>query len=892
MKTQFWLAHSARRGSRYERTLLRFLVALWLRESMLLAQPADAVGAWGNNDFGQSTIPPAAHSGVIAIAAGGGCTAALKVDGSVLVWGDNSAGQTNVPIAARSGLKAVALGYGHVVVLTTHDRVLAWGSNSSGQTNVPAAALTDVRAITAGHEYSVALKQDGTVVAWGANHAGQVTGTFSGNSAPRATASPVKLGGEAVRDVTAIAAGSSHTVAVRGDGSVVAWGRNDNGQVTGTPTGPYPAPAIANPVTLEGHVVKGVVAVAAGGAHTVALKNDGTVVAWGNNYAGQVTGSATSDSPAAIASPVTLGGQVLSEVIAVAAGDGYTVALKSDGTVVAWGDNYSGAVTGISPTAIPQFAIAIPVTMNGQALSGVTAITAGSYHTVTLVRPTVPGIVKQPLNQSVSEWRNAGFEVTASGFPLSYQWRKDGMDLPGANGATYNLMRAQAHDSGSYDVVVSNGLGSVTSAPPAVLTVNPATSGTVVAWGDDYYGQTQLPVVGQSGITAIAAGEEHSVALRYDGLVIAWGANDGGWWGLDHGQAEVPAAGRTRVTAIAGGGRHTVALKDDGTVLAWGKNATGEVTGTPSIVDGAAPVIANPVTLGGEVLREVIAIAAGGGYSGHTVVLTHDGTVSAWGNNYSGQVTGTPSTDNDGSAVANPVILEGQALTGVTAIAAGRDHTVALKGDGTVVAWGASGLTGAGRVALNGQVLDSVTAIAAGGFHTVALKGDGTVVAWGGNGAGQVSGTSTTNPPYSAVANPVNLNGQPLSGVTAIAAGLFHTMALTADGRVTVWGANNADQMSPPTGLTGVTAIAAGGSQCLALINGTRLLPYLTASSVNGELVLSWPTNAAGFSLQSTPRLSPPVTWTNFPHPPTIVGSRFVVTDDSTGAHYYRLIAP
>ncbi len=231
--------------------------------------------------------------------------------------------------------------------------------------------------------------------------------------------------------------------------------------------------------------------------------------------------------------------------------------------------------------------------------------------------------------------------------------------------------------------------------------------GTVVAWGFNGNGETTIPA-GLSGVTAIAAGSHHTVALKRDGTVVAWGGND-------YGQTTIPA-GLSGVTAIAAGGTHTVALKNDGTVVAWGNNGHGQTT--------------IPAGLSG-----VTAIAAGGP---HTVALKSDGTVVAWGYNGYGEST----------------IPAG--LSGVTAISAGDHHTVALKSDGTVVAWGWNAY---GQTTIPAG-LSGVTAIAAGFIHTVALKNDGTVVAWGSNGNGQ-----TTIPAG-------------LSGVTAIAAGGYHTVAL------------------------------------------------------------------------------------------------------------------
>jgi transcriptional regulator of NAD metabolism len=135
-------------------------------------------------------------------------------------------------------------------------------------------------------------------------------------------------------------------------------------------------------------------------------------------------------------------------------------------------------------------------------------------------------------------------------------------------------------------------------------------------------------------------------------------------------------------------------------------------------------------------------------------------------------------------------------LSGVTSIAAGTGHNLALKSDGTVVAWGDNS---------SGQInvpagLSGVTSIAAGSAHSLALKSDGTVVAWGNNSTGQIN-------------VPVGL-----SGVTAIAAGVAHSMALTGGGRVFAWGQNNAGQLNVPTALPPVISIAAGMDHSLALV--------------------------------------------------------------------------
>ena len=288
-------------------------------------------------------------------------------------------------------------------------------------------------------------------------------------------------------------------------------------------------------------------------------------------------------------------------------------------------------------------------------------------------------------------------------------------------------------------------------------------SGAVVAWGNNNYGQTNVPVAAQSGVTAIAVGSSHTVALKeINGTVVVWGDNS-------YGQTNVPVAAQTGVTTIAAGSYHTVALKSNGTVVAWG--AGNSNTGVfPNYGQSLVPVAAQ---------SGVWAIAVGDFY---TVALTTNGTVVVWGDNSYGQ-TNVP-----------------VGLSRVLAIAAGSHHIIALKKGGTVVAWGENNY---GQTNVPVAAQSGVTAIAVGSSHSVALnESSGTVLVWGNNEFGQ------TNVPVAAQ-----------SGVTAIAVGSSHTVALKNDGTVVAWGNNEFGQTSVPAAAqTGVTAIAAGNHHTAALI--------------------------------------------------------------------------
>ena len=298
--------------------------------------------------------------------------------------------------------------------------------------------------------------------------------------------------------------------------------------------------------------------------------------------------------------------------------------------------------------------------------------------------------------------------------------------------------------------------------------------GSVLAWGCDFsdFGQCSVPAAAGSGVAAIAAGDFHSVALTKAGSVVAWGCGSG----RDLGQCSVPAAAQSGVTAIAAGGYHTLALKSDGSLVAWGCGVLnwGQCSVPPDAGHGVA------------------AIAAG---FSDSLALTKEGRVVAWG----------CGGDNTGQC-----IVPATAQSGVTAIAGGLYHSLALRSDGSVVAWGCPGGTSTvppqpsdyGQCAVPAAAQSGVTAIAAGFYQSLALKSDGSVVAWGCGSSGGF------NQDFGQCSVPAEAG----SGVKAIAAGIYHSLALK-DGRVLAWGCRGGAGVCtlPPTATSGVTAISANG---------------------------------------------------------------------------------
>ena len=384
----------------------------------------------------------------------------------------------------------------------------------------------------------------------------------------------------------------------------------------------------------------------------------------------------------------------------------------------------------------------------------------------------------------------------------------------------------------------------------ATLTVSASDYG-VAAWGENSSGQlgdgnttqADAPVVAGSlsFVTSVAAGLHHSLALLANGTVMAWGSNLSGQLG-DGGATSsptpVPVSELSSVKAIAAGSNHSLALLDNGKVVAWGSNESGQLG------DGNEQDSVVPVPVPG--LSAVTAIAAGSGYS---LALLADGTVMAWGDNEEGQL-------GDGKTANSDVPVAVHGLTGVTAIAAGaRARARAALRRHRQCVGGQSGLDSSATPAVTEQAenneegedfsdvpvpvvgVSGVTAVAAGQRHSMALLSDGTVEAWGGDREGELgNGTFVTRDEV-----PAAVIG--LAGVGAIAAGGEDSMALLSDGEVMTWGEGGHGALGNGTaggpsdipvavkGLAQVAGISAGGFHDVTL---GEPLPLLTGVSPSG----------------------------------------------------------
>ena len=285
------------------------------------------------------------------------------------------------------------------------------------------------------------------------------------------------------------------------------------------------------------------------------------------------------------------------------------------------------------------------------------------------------------------------------------------------------------------------------------------------------------------------------------------------------------------VVQSSGGADHGCALTSGGQVRRWGDNTWGQLGN-----GGSAPSL-TPATLSG--LSGATAISSGG-Y--HSCALLSDGSVRCWGYNATGQL-------GEGAASSprrTPVAVSG--LSGAIEISAGRDHTCAVRADGTASCWGDNGLGQLGDgtttdspvpVLVSG--LSAATVITAGHVHSCAVLADGTARCWGRGNSGELGDGAGADS-----LTPVAVSG--LSGVASIALGYYHSCSLQTDGSALCWGLGSLGQLGDGSsgigamsttpvvvsGLSGAISLVAGFDHNCALLGDGSASCW--GSNFNGDL--------------------------------------------------------
>ena len=391
--------------------------------------------------------------------------------------------------------------------------------------------------------------------------------------------------------IDAISSGDSHTVALTENGTLLAWGNNWYGQCGVTITSNNPL--ILNPVETP---ISNVVAIAAGSDLTMALKDDGTVWTFGNNNYGQLgNGSLDIDNH-----PISVMALGLTNLTAISAGSDFCLALKDDGTVWAWGHNDWGQLGDGNPVEL--------TTNNTSDVVDYYYIDSQSW-SLSYTGP-IDNITAylDMLNQSYDSWNKSHQNTTKN-----YSWAK----IP-------------AHNSIPRQVVGLTNIKFIAGNLDSAVAVD--TNDTIWAWG--HYRLNYSTLNGFSTPTKFGV-LKNVVAVSRNGFLTS----DGTVWELNFADTKLrddpqsipydlnKVSGLTNVISISNGIDHSVALKNDGTIWGWGQNAYGQLG------DGTNKSESSPTRVLG--LPNIVNIASG---AGHTIAVSKNGTVYGWGSDTSGQL--------------------------------------------------------------------------------------------------------------------------------------------------------------------------------------------------------------------------------------------------------------
>lgn len=347
------------------------------------------------------------------------------------------------------------------------------------------------------------------------------------------------------------------------------------------------------------------------------------------------------------------------------------------------------------------------------------------------------------------------------------------------------------------------------------------------------------PGVARAASAVTARGTYHTCALSSAGGVSCWGYNGYGQLGdgtTNNRTTPVPVVGLSSgVAAIAAGAYHTCAITTAGGVKCWGRNFSGQV-GDGTTTDRLAPVDVSGLTSN---LETVIAIAGGNEYS---CAVTHVGVVKCWGFNGNGQL-------GDGTTTQRLTPVNVSLAGGATSVAAGSATTCIRTSTGGAKCWGYNGTYNVGDgvpsatdrlVPVDVQGLTSgVSAVAAGLYHACALTGAGAVKCWGYNSSGEIGNGAATGTYW----YPADVVGSS-SGVATISASGSTTCASTSSGIVQCWGANGLGQLGDGTTTNRSTPVTVSG--LTSSMTAVSVGEYHGCALSNAGVIKCWGYNGSG----------------------------------------------
>lgn len=785
----------------------------------------------------------------------GGCKAhhftGIGVDGRLYAWGSSVYGQAGVAtaltypgqIGTLTTWASSAFAGENSVAIKTDGTLWQWGRNQYGQlcdgttvarsSPVQLGTLTNWSQCSLGYYSGLAIKTDGTLWSWGYNGQGQL-----GDGTTVNKSSPVQIG--TLTNWSKIRVGSYACAAIKTDGTLWTWGFNNVGQLGQGNLTDRSSPVQVGTLTTWADVAQM-------DDTMIALKTDGTRWACGSNQSSYAFGNGSTVNSATLiqADASTDWASVFN------GGASFCVGKKVSGALYGWGNSNSGPL-GTGAAAIYQNPIALNSSFTHAVLglnrayylksnseaygSGYNADPTPTYNTlgIATAAATPNRIQIQNLTDVAKIFANPAIgSATVSSVSLAVKTDGTtyvgGMNADGALGLGDTVSRA-------YFTQLSGQFSSASTYQRNAALVNSdgnlLTTGDFNAIGNIGPANVSSPAVVGEAIRAasVASDVSHSVAIATDKTLWAWGTNTVGQIG--NGSTVVTSAPVQVGTLSTWKNVETLnyasyGVKSDGTLWAWGaatSGANGNGTG------GVTPTF--PTQWG--TLTPISGSFGGDGNSGisrnFALLVNSTGTLHAIGYNGEGAL-GRGST-----AASNNAFIQIGTLTNWATVSTGTSHTVSIKTDGTLWAWGrnSEGQLGDGTTVNKSSpvqigTLTTWAYISSGDYSTYAVKTDGSLWAWGQGSLGALgTGNVTTR------SSPVQVGT--LTNWSRVAGGSQHASALKTDGTIWSWGFNSVYQLGDGTTVNKSSPVQVGTLTTWRSINKTSTTSSASAIKTDGTL--------------------------------------------------------
>ena len=819
----------------------------------------------GQNNFisteaGESVIGGIRNDGKLFISG-------LSSSGSLAYW-TYSTYDTLFPVTAQPlspvAIKSVSIGPVHSLLLTSNNLIMSVGSSTYGEnglSNTAATLSSPVQigsdtwsSVEAAYYTSYGIKPNGTLWAWGNNGYGQLgDGTIINKSSPvqigantnwstvqthiygntipaifattntnslytwggllqnvlpssvTSINSPIQIGSSSW---TFVSVGQYHTMGVTVANTVFSWGDNRNGQLgngfwqggqTLSLATPYPVQDKSTPTQIPYSILNATTfdswtSVTAGMSNTTAIKSDGTLWAWGGNGSGRLgDGSVTNKN-----SPVLISTQNWAVVRSFPVTGSHTAAIKSDGSLWVWGLGTSGQL-GDNTIVSKSFPVQIGT-------SSWISVSVGISHSAAIRS-----------DGALFTWGNNNNGQLGDGTTVS----KSSPIQIGVSSWTY-LSAGSNHTSAI------------------------RSDGRLFVWGLNTYGNIgdgtgvskSSPVqIGTSSWTFVESGSDFTTAIRTDSGLFAWGLNSAGQLGINSSTAAFSnptQIGTSSWTRVSAGNTNGAAIRIDGALFVWGYNIGGQIG------DGTTVTYSSPVQIGSSSWTKV---SIGGS---HTTAIRTDGALFAWGDNTAGGAIGSTLY----ASTSSPVQVASSQNTSVTFAQIGSgfgNHGIAVDTSNRVFTWG---INNAGQLG-NGFTNDAVKLIPhqisllkstpdtswtsiVGTTFILGLKSDGSIWSSGSNTNGALGDGATVNR--------YRLWQIGTSSWTAVSVGQSHTAAIRTDGALFTWGSNTNGQLGDNTTVSKSSPVQIGTSSWTAVSLGSD---FTSAIRTDGAL-FTWGYNFSG----------------------------------------------